>query len=181
MRRMAAVALLAALGATGCSLLPTLHVGGGVSAVIPEETETLDITAMLDGFVKIEAAMLQVEASVGWKQYHYTDETGAVEEDLVQVPVAATVRYVMGPGLFRVLLGGGLVWNINDLDELGTVDVNDPLSYRLVAGVDVQIVKSFKMGLEASYDIGSDVDLLSTGNEFNSDGAMVRLTAGYHF
>ena len=180
MRKLATVVMFAALGATGCSLLPTLNVGLGAGAFWPEDTENLDITATADVFVKVEAAMLQVEGSVGWKQYHYTEATGTVEEDLVQVPVAATVRYVMGPGLFRVLLGGGLVWNINDLDEIGTIDVNDPLCYRLLAGVDVQIMSGFKLGLEASYDLASAEDLLS-GNELNTDGAMARLTIGYHF
>ena len=181
MRKLAVVALLVVVAGTGCSLLPTLHIGAGVSAVMPEDTENLDTTAMVDLFVKLEASMLQIDMSVGYKQYHYEEESGPVEEDFTQIPVAATVRYVISGGMARVLLGGGLVFMVNDVDEIGTMDVNDPLCYRLVAGVDLAIVSSFKLGLELSYDIDSDVDLLGGDNEFNADGTMARVTMSYHF
>ena len=181
MRRLAVVALLAVVGATGCtSLLPTLNVGGAVSVVMPEE-DALAETFMVDAFVKVEVSMLQVEGSVGWKQYHYDEVSGPVEETFTQIPVAATARFVMGPGLIRFLFGGGLVWNINDIEQIGTIDVEDPVSYRLLIGADLKLVSSFRLGAEVSYDLSSDYDLFGSNNELDSDGLMGRVTIGYHF
>jgi hypothetical protein len=180
---MAVVALLAVVGASGCaSLLPTLNVGGAVSAVMPEE-DALSVPFMVDGFVKVEVWMLQVEGSVGWKQYTYYEDEGAVEidETFNQMPVAATARFVLGPGLIRFLFGGGLVWNINDIEQIGDIDVEDPVSYRLLIGTDLKLVSSFRLGLEVSYDLSSDYDPFGSSNELDADGLMGRVTIGYHF
>ncbi len=185
MRRGAVVALVVMLlggfAGTGCSLLPTLNVGLGVSAVIPEDTDKLDITAMVDVFAKIDVLQLQIEGSVGYKQYQYTEAAGADPVALDQIPVSVTARYVISGGMVRILLGGGLLWNINDFDDFGGLKVEDPLCYRLIVGADLALVSSLKLGLEVSFDIASDADLLATGNDFNSDGLLVRLTMGYHF
>ena len=135
---------------------------------------------MVDVFAKVEASVLQVDLSVGYKEYVYTEEGGTTETEFTQIPVAATVRYVISGGFIRVLLGGGLTYMVNDVDEIGAIDVEDPVCYRVVVGADVAVVSSVKLGLELSYDLASDADILS-GNEFNSDGAMARLTLGYHF
>ena len=182
MRKLAVAALVTVLGCAGCGLLPTLHLGAGVSAVMPEETDTLENTYMLDVFVKVEVSMLQLEGSIGYKQYAYTEAAGAEEETLNEVPVAATARFVIGgPSLVRILLGGGLVWNIHDVGEIGSpgseLDVENALCYRALVGVDLKLISSFKLGLEVSYDLSNP----TAASEFDSDGAMYRLTLGYHF
>jgi hypothetical protein len=178
MRKLAVAALVTVLGCAGCGLLPTLHLGAGVSAVVPEETDTLENTYMLDVFLKVEVSMLQLEGSIGYKQYAYTEAAGREEETLNEIPVAATARFVIGgPSLVRILLGGGLVWNVHDASEIGSLDVENALCYRALVGVDLKLISSFKLGLEVSYDLSNPTG----ASEFDSDGAMYRLTLGYHF
>ncbi len=185
MRRGAVVALvvmlLGGLAGTGCTLLPTLNVGLGVGVVMPEDDTITNIPATADVFVKVDVMQLQIEGSVGLREYTYSEDGGVTEETLDQYPVSATVRYVISGGMVRILLGGGLLWSINSLDQIGTIDVKDPLSWRLIAGVDLALVSSLKLGLEVSYDIDSSGGILAAGNEFNTDGLMARVTVGYHF
>jgi hypothetical protein len=169
------------LAGTGCSLLPTLNVGMGVATVMPDDDKVANIPVTADVFVKIDVLQLEIEGSVGFRKYVYSEDGFVNEETLNQYPVAATVRYVISGGMARILLGGGLLWSINDLGSIGSIDVKDPLSYRVLAGVDLALVSTFKLGLELSYDIDSAGGFLSPTNQFNTDGFMARVTMGYHF
>jgi len=179
MRKLAIACL--ALGMMGCVSLPKLNVGIGVSAVIPEES-TLDNTYMVDGFVRVDVATIQAEFDVGWKVYDYDEDgDGLTEGELEQYPVAATIRWVTGPAIARLIVGGGLVWNIADLDDLGAIDVDSAIGYRVILGVDFKIIQDFRLALEAIYDI-SEADL--SGGTFptvDSTGVIGRLSIAYNF
>jgi len=180
MRKLVAVCL-AAVMMTGCVSLPKLNVGIGVSAVIPEES-TLDNTYMVDGFVRLDVATIQAELDVGWKTYDYDEDgDGFTEGELTQIPVAATIRWVTGPAIARLIVGGGLVWNISDLDELGAITVEDAVGYRAILGVDFKIIQDFRIAIEGIYDF-SEADLSGGSTPtVDSSSIMARVAIAYNF
>ncbi len=178
------VILCLAAGMLGCASLPKLHVGVGVSAVIPE-VSTLENTYMLDGFVRVDALAFQAEVSVGYKKYDYDPDGagGAQEGELTQVPVAATLRYMAGPGLIRLIVGGGLVWNINDIDEIATINgIDDAVGYRAVLGIDIKVIDDVRISIEGIYDFSeSDIDMGFAGDTVDTSGVIGRVAIAYNF
>jgi hypothetical protein len=177
------VVLCLAAGMIGCVSLPKLHVGVGASAVIPEES-TLENTYMLDGFVRVDALALQAEVSVGYKKYDYDpDGAGAQEGELTQIPVAATLRYMAGPGLIRLIVGGGLVWNINDIDEIATINgIDDAVGYRGILGIDIKVIDDVRISIEAIYDFNeADIDAVAGGSTVDTSGVIGRVAIAYNF
>ena len=172
------IACLAA-GMMGCVSLPKLNVGVGMSAVLPEES-TLENTYMLDGFVRVDVATVQAELSVGWKTYDYTEEGTLDEGELEQIPVAATVRWVTGPAMARVIVGGGLVWNISDISEIASITgTEDAVGYRAILGLDIKVIQDFRVSIEGIYDF-TEIDL-GGGGTLDSSGITARLAIAYNF
>jgi hypothetical protein len=185
MRKLLMVCLAA--GLVGCASLPKLHVGVGASAVIPEES-TLENTYMLDGFVRIDVASMQVEVSAGWKTYDYSydaDGDGVFEDtgELEQIPVAATLRWITGPAVARLIVGGGVVWNVSDINEIAEIkDTDDAIGYRAVLGVDLRIIQDLRLSIEGIYDFNeSDIESTLGGSTVDSSGIIGRVALAYNF
>jgi len=175
------VVCLAAVMMAGCVSLPKLNVGVGVSAVIPEEA-TLDNTYMVDAFVRLDVATIQAELDVGWKTYDYDEDgDGLTEGELTQTPVAATLRWVTGPAIARLIVGGGLVWNIADVNDIGSITVDDAVGYRAVLGVDFKIIQDFRIAIEGIYDF-SEADISGgTVPTVDSSSIIGRVSIAYNF
>jgi hypothetical protein len=172
--------VLAIVGLVGCISMPKLNVGAGLSGVMPE-SESLDGTYQGDVFVRIDVAMLQVEASLGMREYVYTD-SGTDEYDLTVMPLAVVVKYGIGPSAAKLLIGAGMVWNINDVSEAAsTVDIDDALGYRLSVGGYLMLPLEFGLTAEVMYDF-TEADLegaITNGVDMNA--LMVRVALSYQF
>ncbi|MHC4507200.1 MAG: hypothetical protein ACYTFI_28315, partial [Planctomycetota bacterium] len=136
--------------------------------------------------VRVSAAMLQVEGSLGVKTYDYsvdTDGDTIVEEgELDQMPVALVVKYAVGAGGFAVVMGGGLVWNVNDEDDIENLTVDDSLGYRAVVGVNVVLPMDFALSIEAQYDFNeADIEGAILGEEVDTSGLVARVAVLYNF
>lgn len=187
MRKLAVLMMAGAL--SGCAILPKLHVGAGVSAVIPEDSDTFETTIQGDVCVRVTAAMLQVEGSVGVKTYEYTVEEGGTvleEGELDQIPVALVVKYAVGAGPLAVVIGGGLVWNVNDEDDIQSLTVEDSLGYKVVLGVNLRLPMDFALSIEGQYDF-NDADIeaaigsIFEGKEVDTSGFVARVALLYNF
>jgi len=180
MRRILPLVLVLGLG--GCIELPKLNVGAGISAVVPNES-TLENTYQVDLFARIDVAMLQVEAMVGWRSYEYTPEGLSDGEELTVIPIAVTARYVIGATAAKLVMGGGLVWNVNDLSEAMTTvqNVDSALGYRLLVGANIVLPAGFNLGVEAIYDISKAALDSGTLDELDMSGLIGRVTLAYHF
>lgn len=181
MRKLAALALAA--GLTGCISLPKLHVGAGVSAVLPDES-ALENTFQVDMFARVNVAMVQVEGSVGWKEYDYAEDTGFEEGTLESIPIAVTVRYVSGAALFRYFVGGGLLWNVTSYDEItgSALSADNAIGYRALAGVDIKVVEDFRMSVEVQYDFDeAGIESTILGETVDTSGLTARLAVAYNF
>lgn len=180
MRRLAALLMVGVF--SGCAMLPKLHVGVGLSAVVPDE-DALETTIQGDVCAKVTVAMLQVEASVGMRTYDYTVDTGTiVEGELEQMPVAIVAKYAVGAGAAVFLVGGGLVWNVNDTEEIQTLTVDDSLGYKAVIGVDINLPKGFGLNVEAQYDFNeADLEGVLAGEDVDTSGLIARMAILYHF
>lgn len=187
MRKLAVLMMAGAL--SGCALLPKLHVGAGVSAVIPEDSDTFETTIQGDVCVRVTAAMLQVEGSLGVKTYDYTVAEGGTvieEGELDQMPVALVVKYAVGAGPLAVVMGGGLVWNVNDEDDIQSLTVESSLGYRAVVGVSVGLPMDFLLSIEGQYDfneadIEAGVGSVIAGEEVDTSGFVARVALLYNF
>ncbi|MHC5054878.1 MAG: hypothetical protein ACYTKD_09195 [Planctomycetota bacterium] len=181
------VVLCLAAGMLGCGSLPKLHVGVGASAVIPDES-TLENTYMVDLFTRVDVASFQAELAVGWKTYDYSydsDGNGSLDEsgELEQIPVAATLRWVTGPGMARLIVGGGLVWSVNDINEIADIQgTEDAVGYRAVLGVDIKVIQDLRISIEGIYDFNeADIDSTLGGESVDTSGATGRLAIAYNF
>ena len=184
MRKLAVLMMAGVL--SGCALLPKLHVGAGVAAVIPEDTDTFETTIQGDVCVRVTAAMLQVEGSVGVKTYDYKVDTNGdtilEEGELDQMPVAIVVKYAVGAGPLAIVMGGGLVWNVNDEDDIENLTVEDSLGYRVVVGVSVGLPMDFVLSIEGQYDFNeADIEGAILGDEVDTSGFVARVALLYNF
>ena len=174
MRKLAALALAA--GLTGCISLPKLHVGAGVSAVLPDES-ALENTFQVDMFARVDVAMVQVEGSVGWKEYDYAEDTGFEEGTLESIPIAVAA-------LFRYFVGGGLLWNVTSYDEItgSALSADNAIGYRALAGVDIKVVEDFRMSVEVQYDFDeAGIESTILGETVDTSGLTARLAVAYNF
>lgn len=181
------VILCLAAGMLGCVSLPKLHVGIGASAVIPDES-TLENTYMVDGFVRVEAMSVQAELSVGWKTYDYSYDSngdGSLDEngELEQIPVAATVRWMTGPAMARLIVGGGLVWSLSDVSEIANIQgTEDAIGYRAIVGVDIKVIQDLRISIEGIYDFNeADIESTLGGESVDTSGITARVAIAYNF
>ena len=179
MRKMVAMVALTALA--GCGFMPKLNIGAAASAVIPEDG-SLDNTYLIDVFARIDVSSVQVEASVGYSQYDYNDGVGT-ESDLTIIPVALVAKYSIGTSAANVVLGGGLVWNVTDINEIGagTTTVDNAAFYRIVAGANLKLPAGFGLTTEAMFDFTKDdLGSVATGN-IDTSGLKARVAFSYNF
>jgi len=175
--------LLALLGLVGCISMPKLHIGAGLSGVMPEDTDNLDGTYQLDFMVRVDVAMLQAEVSVGQKSYDYQADAVSSTETLEVMPLAAVIKYGIGASAAKLVIGAGIVQNINDLDDAsGAVsNVEDALGYRITAGGQIGLPMGLGLVVELMYDFTeADVDDAAT-DDVNMNELKVRLAATYQF
>jgi hypothetical protein len=162
-------------------LAPTLHLGVGVSAVIPTE-EVLENTFQVDLLLRLDVWMLQAEASVGWKEYTYQPEGSLEEGELTVKPFSICARYKGGADPLHFVAGGGIVWNLNDIEDITAIQgVDDSVGYKILAGVLYCHRASINLGFEAQYDFSkSDLEggLIP---EVDTSGITGRFTLTYHF
>jgi hypothetical protein len=178
------------VGLAGCVELPSLHVGMGMSGVLPTDSENLDGTYQLDGVVRVDVMGLQVEGTLGWRNYEYSDSDWDAGDELAIKPFALVVKYGIGPGAAKFLFGGGLVWNITDESEIsGAVnDLNSASNYRLEVGAHIALVPKFDLTVELLLDFTDEtlqetlVDLVGGGTDtVDTSGVLLRVASTYNF
>ena len=83
----------------------------------------------------------------------------------------------------RLIIGGGLVWSLNDISEIADIQgTDDAVGYRAIVGVDLKIIQDFRLSIEGIYDF-TEADIESTlgGEAIDSSGITGRLAIAYNF
>lgn len=175
--------LLAAVLLSGCGgILPTLHLGAGLSAPLPDEP-TLTNTYQIDLFTRVDvAASFQLCASLGYVTYDYDDGLGD-SATLTTMPFLISARYITRIGPLGVHAGGGAGFYINSLSEItgGLTGVEDAFGYHGVAGIDFRFKDKFDLTVEVQYDFGGLTELLGGGDPLDMSALIGRIAFAYHF
>lgn len=169
------------LAMAGCSLLPELSVGIGASTVRPDDgaIDTDNGVFNADAYVALEAlTMLEVEVSLGMREYTVTDGTTGEPVDMTNMPLAAVAKLKLGPAH----IGLGLVYNVTEADDTTTVSESDYESYRLVAGVRTPWLMKLRVAADIMYDItDAELEGLSGGDSADLGVTQFRISVGYNF
>lgn len=177
--------LLAAVLLSGCGgMLPTLHLGAGISAPLPDEP-TLTNTYQIDLFGRVDlASSFQLCASLGYVTYDYSDAGLGESATLTTMPFLVSARYITRVGPLGVHAGGGAGWYVNSLSEMtgGLTGVEDAFGYHAVAGMDFRFKDKFDLTVEVQYDFGGLTELLGGGGDPLDLSALIgRIAFAYHF
>jgi outer membrane protein W len=126
------------------------------------------------------------------RTYEYTEAGGLADgAELEQMPVTLVVKYAIGAGRIALVIGGGLVWSVNDEDEVRSLTVDDSLGYKVAVGLNIGLIQSLALSVEAQYEV-SEADVMVAVDPWDplspqiettleTDATIIRVAILYNF